>query len=48
MEKINDIKNSIIDEETIQSLLKSEEDIKNGRTRKALDVINEFKRKYGF
>lgn len=39
--------NKIFDEETIRSLLKSEEDIENGRTRDAIEVIKEFKEKYG-
>lgn len=43
-----DDKNNIFDEETVESLLKSEEDIENGRTRNALEVIKEFEEKYGF
>ena len=39
---------NIFDRETVKSLLKSEEDIEKGRTRKATDVIKEFKEKYGF
>ena len=39
--------NNILDEESIRCLLKSEEDIENGRTRKAAEVIKEFKEKYG-
>ena len=35
-------------EEDIQHLLKSEEDIKMGRTRDAVEVFKEFKEKYGF
>ena len=34
-------RNSIFDEETVKSLLKSEEDIEKGRTRNALEVITE-------
>ena len=47
-ETIKDIKKEILDEETINSLIKSEEDIENGRTRDAREVMNEFKKKYGF
>ena len=39
---------SFFDEETVERLLKSEEDIENGRTRNALEVIKEFEEKYGF
>lgn len=45
---IEEYRNNIFDRETIESLLKSEEDIENGRTRKATEVIKEFKEKYGF
>lgn len=45
---MEEYKNNIFDEETIKSLMKSEEDIENGRTRKATEVIKEFKEKYGF
>ncbi len=45
---INRVEDKILDEETIESLLKSEEDIKMGRTRKATEVIKEFEEKYGF
>ena len=38
----------IFDRETINCLLKSEEDIENGRTRKAAEVMKEIKEKYGF
>ena len=37
----------IFDEETIRCLMKSEEDIENGRTRKATEVFEELKEKYG-
>jgi len=40
--------NNIFDKETVKKLLKSEEDIKKGRTRKATDVIKELKSRYGF
>ena len=33
---------------TVKQLLKSEEDIEKGRTRKATEVIRELKEKYGF
>lgn len=39
---------NIFDEETVKSLLRSEEDIEKGRTRKAADVIKELEEKYGF
>ena len=41
-------RNNIFDNETVKSLLKSEEDIEKGRTKKAKDVINELRTKYGF
>ena len=41
-------KNVIFDNETVKKLLKSEEDIENGKTRKAVDVIKELRLKYGF
>lgn len=44
---MEEYRNNIFDEETISCLLKSEEDIKNGRTRKATEVIKEFEEKYG-
>ena len=45
---MEEYKNNIFDKETIKCLLKSEDDVKNGRTRKATEVIREFKEKYGF
>lgn len=45
---IEEYKNNIFDEETIKALSKSEDDINNGRTRKATEVIKEFEEKYGF
>ena len=45
---MEEYRKNILDKETVKSLLKSEEDIEKGRTRKAKDVINEFKEKYGF
>ena len=44
----SNIINNIFNEEIVKSLLKSEEDIKKNRTRKAKEVIEEFKEKYGF
>ncbi len=41
-------KNNFFDKETVNKLLKSEEDIENGRTRKASEVIEELKETYGF
>ena len=37
-----------IDNETVKKLLKSEEDIEKGRTRKATEVIKELREKYEF
>lgn len=45
---MEEYRNGIFDDETVKKLLKSEEDIENGRTRKATDVIKELKAKYGF
>ena len=45
---MEEYKNSIFDKETVNKLKKSEEDIENGRTRKAKEVIKEFREKYGF
>lgn len=39
---------NIFDNETVKRLLKSEEDIEKGRTRKATEVIKELREKYGF
>ena len=39
---------SIFDEKTIKSLLKSEEDIEKGRTKNAKHVLKELEEKYGF
>ena len=46
--KKNINQNNIFDKETIDKLLKSEEDIEKGKTRKATEVIKEFREKYGF
>ena len=40
--------NNIFGREMIKKLLKSEEDIEKGRTKKATEVIKELRRKYGF
>ena len=45
---MEEYRNNVFDEETIKKLLKSEEDIKHGRTKKAKEVIREFELKYGF
>lgn len=47
MQEVN-IKNKIFDNETVRKLIKSEDDIEKGRTRKATEVIKVFKTKYGF
>ncbi len=45
---MEEYRNNIFDNETVQCLLKSEEDIKKGRTKKATEVIKELRAKYGF
>ena len=40
--------NNILDKETINSLLKSEDDIENNRTRNGAEVIKELREKYKF
>lgn len=45
---VQEYKNNIFDNETVKKLLKSEEDIENGKTRNAVDVIKELRLKYGF
>lgn len=45
---IKENKNNVIDKETAKKILKSEEDIRMGRTRKAREVFKEFEQKYGF
>jgi PHD/YefM family antitoxin component YafN of YafNO toxin-antitoxin module len=45
---MEEYKDKIFDKSTIKSLLQSEEDIENGRTKKGADVIKELKAKYGF
>lgn len=45
---MEEYRNNIFDDETVKSLLKSEENIEKGRTRKATEVIKELRAKYGF
>ena len=45
---MEEYRNNIFDSETVKKLLKSEEDIEKGRTRKATEVIKELREKYGF
>ncbi len=45
---MEEYRNNIFDNKTIKKLLKSEEDIEKGRTRKATEVIKELRSKYGF
>ena len=45
---MEEYRNNIFDNETVKKLLKSEEDIEKGRTRKATEVIKELREKYGF
>ena len=45
---MEEYRNNIFDNETVNKLLKSEEDIEKGRTRKATEVIKELRTKYGF
>ena len=48
MTNMNEYMDDIFDEETVEKLLKSEADIEAGRTRKAEDVINELRERFGF
>ncbi len=41
-------KDEIFDEDTVNKLLKSENDIKNGRVREAKEVMEEFRIRFGF
>ena len=41
-------KNEIFDEDTVNKLLKSEDDIENGRVRDAKEVMEEFRIRFGF
>jgi len=45
---MEEYRNNIFDNETVKKLLKSEEDIEKGRTRKATEVTRELRAKYGF
>ena len=45
---MEEYRNNIFDNEIVKKLLKSEEDIEKGRTRKATEVIKELRAKYGF
>lgn len=45
---MEEYRRNILNEETVKKLLKSEEDIEKGRTRKATDVVKELRTKYGF
>ncbi len=45
---MEEYRNNIFDNETVKKLLKSEEDIEKGRTRKATEVIKELRAKYEF
>lgn len=45
---LDEYRNNILDDDTVKKLLKSEDDIKNGRTRNAKEVIKEFREKYRF
>ena len=46
--KCKKVNNSIWNNETVGALLKSESDIKNNRTKDAVEFIEELKVKYGF
>ncbi len=41
-------KDEIFDEDTVNKLLKSEDDIENGRVREAKEVMEEFRIRFGF
>lgn len=45
---MEEYKNNIFNNEMVKKLLKSEEDIEKGRTKKATEVIKELRTKYGF
>ena len=45
---MEEYRNNIFDNETVKKLLKSEEDIEKGRTKKATEVAKELREKYGF
>lgn len=42
---MEEYRNNIFDNETVKKLLKSEEDIEKGKTRKATEVIKELRAK---
>lgn len=45
---MDEYRNSVFDNETVEKLLKSENDIENGKTRNATEVVKELRKKYGF
>ena len=45
---MEEFRNNCLDENTINHLIKSEDDIKNGRTRDGREVVKELREKYGF
>ncbi len=45
---IKNNKKEILDEDTVNKLLKSEDDIENGRVRDAKEVMEEFRIRFGF
>ena len=45
---MEEYRNNIFNNETVDKLLKSEEDIEKGKARKATEVIKELRAKYGF
>ena len=45
---IKNNKKEIFDEDTVNKLLKSEDDIENGRVRDAKEVMEEFRIRFGF
>ena len=45
---IKNNKKGIFDEDTVNKLLKSEDDIENGRVRDAKEVMEEFRIRFGF
>lgn len=45
---MEEYRNNIFDKETVKHLLKSEDDIEKGKTKKGAEVIKELRAKYGF
>ena len=45
---MEEYRNNIFDNTTVKKLLKAEEDIEKGKTKKATEVIKELRAKYGF